>query len=61
MIRYAFFVLAILGSAATAIAAISPKDTGPRTNITVIEKNQFWDIVDDTTVTLCAQEDCAAT
>jgi hypothetical protein len=59
MVRYFLFVFAILGSAATAIAAISP-DTGlARKNITVIEKNQFWHIIDETTVDECDVEDCS--
>ena len=43
MIRYTLFVLTVLGSAATAIAAIAPAhDMIPANgNVTVIEKNQL--------------------
>jgi hypothetical protein len=43
MIRYTFFVLTVLGTAATAIAAIAPNhDTNPANakNVTVIEKKE---------------------
>jgi hypothetical protein len=59
MIRYFLFVATVLGSAATAIAAISPEAPTARKNITVIEKNQFWHVVDDFTIEDCDNEDCA--
>ena len=63
MIRYTLFILTVLGSAATAIAAIAPDDqmvSNPR-NITIIEKNQAWPIVGPLVVAQCAVEDCSDT
>lgn len=62
MIRYALFVLTILGTAATAIAAVQPasldaaSSTGGRT---VIEKNSPFPVVGPITVQTCAVEDCS--
>jgi hypothetical protein len=62
MIRYTLFVIAVAGSAATAFAAIVPAAStiNPR-NVTVIEKNQTWFVVDETTVQPCAKADCSDT
>jgi hypothetical protein len=63
MIRYSLFVMAVIGSAASAIAAIAPGTaTGiSAKNVTVIEKSQTWHIVNDLTVRPCALEDCSDT
>ena len=63
MVRYTLFVIAVIGSAATAIAAINPKAdlvTSTR-NVTVIEKNQIWPIEGKLVVEKCAVEDCSDT
>ena len=63
MKRYTLFVLIVLGSAATAIAAIAPEHRtsfDPRAaNLTVIEKNQAWPLVGPLTVEECLKEDCS--
>jgi aspartate carbamoyltransferase regulatory subunit len=63
MVRYALFILAVLGSAATAIAAINPHHTVELKihNVTVIEKNQFWPLEGKLEVTQCAVADCSDT
>lgn len=65
MKRYTLFVLIVMGSAATAIAAIAPEHRtaiDPRaTNVTVIEKNQAWPLVGPLTVEDCLTEDCSDT
>lgn len=65
MKRYTLFVLIVMGSAATAIAAIAPEHRAafnPRAaNITVIEKNQAWPLVGPLTVEDCLTEDCSET
>jgi hypothetical protein len=62
MVRYTLFVLTVLGSAATAVAAIQPAPsdiTGK--NVTVIEKNQFWSDLNAAEFKACAKEDCSDT
>jgi hypothetical protein len=64
MIRYTIFVLAIVASAATAIASL-PGQTTPGINgknVTNLIKNQTWDS-DTVPVFLekCAKEDCSDT
>lgn len=62
MMRYTFFVLTILGSAATAIAAISPNHSAIPTsghNVTVIQKNQEFPVYGPIVVEQCAVEDCS--
>jgi hypothetical protein len=63
MIRYTLFVLAIVGSAATAVASINPKADVmvANHNVTVIEKNQFWPMEGNLVVEQCAVEDCSDT
>ena len=64
MIRYSFFVLAILGTAATAIAAVHPHATDvvpPRENVSVIEKNSPFPVLGPTIVEECSIEDCSDT
>ncbi|MCA0434483.1 MAG: hypothetical protein LCH46_14625 [Proteobacteria bacterium] len=61
MVRNTLFILAILGSAATAIASIAPKDrtaTAP-SNITVIAKNQAFPMVGALEIDECQVEDCS--
>jgi hypothetical protein len=63
MVRYTLFILAVAGSAVTAFAAIQPAasiETGA-SNVTVIEKNQFWPLQGDLVVEACAMEDCSDT
>ena len=57
MIRYTLFVLAILGTAATAIAAGGPDRINR--NITVIEKNDPFPVLGRITVEACGVEDCS--
>jgi hypothetical protein len=63
MIRYSLFVVAVIGSAATAVAAIAPGTSTElsKKNLTVIEKTQTWHVVNAATVSTCAQEDCSDT
>jgi hypothetical protein len=63
MVRYTLFVMAIVGSAATALASISalPVQVGNPKNVTVIEKNQFWPLEGKLVVEKCAVEDCSDT
>lgn len=60
MTRYSFFVLAVIGTAATAFATIAP---GPKTsnpaNITVIAKNQAFPQIGPLVIEECAVEDCS--
>jgi hypothetical protein len=61
MVRYTLFVLAVIGSAATAVASINPVLTINTANVTVIEKNQFWPISGELVIEQCAVEDCSDT
>lgn len=64
MTRYTLFVLIVLGSAASAIAAIAPDHrTGFDTNtanVTVMHKNQAFPLVGPFIVEDCANEDCSS-
>jgi hypothetical protein len=62
MIRYTLFVLTVLGSAATAIAAIAPNHDIPLANagnVTVIEMNQAFPVYGPIVVEQCAVENCS--
>jgi len=62
MIRYTLFLLAIAGTAATAIAAAQPGSAdlrANRNNITVIEKNDVFPVLGPIIVEPCAVEDCS--
>ena len=64
MIRYTLFVLTVLGSAATAIAAIAPDHGMPMAgskNVTIIEMNQAFPVYGPIVVEQCAVEDCSDT
>jgi hypothetical protein len=61
MVRYTLFVLAVIGSAATAVASINPTALTETRNVTVIEKNQFWPVEGELKVEKCAVEDCSDT
>jgi hypothetical protein len=64
MIRYSLFVMTVLFSAASAIAAISPVDryaTGNSKAVTVIFKTQDFSVLDEITVQPCGVEDCSDT
>ena len=60
MIRYTLFVLAVVGSAATAIASIAPAEqVGNPNTITVIAKNQAFPVLGTIEVDECQVEDCS--
>jgi len=62
MIRYSLFLLAVLATGATAIAAINPAADATATasrNVTVIEKNQAFPVIGPIVVETCAVEDCS--
>ena len=62
MKRYTIFILTVLGSAATAIAAIAPAPDGfeqSSTNVTIIEKNQAFPLIGPLAVEDCIIEDCS--
>ena len=60
MTRYTFFVLAVIGTAATAIASIAPKThTSSPANITVVAKNQAFPQFGPLVFEECAVEDCS--
>ena len=61
MARYTLFVLLVIGSAATALAAIAPQDpmVAAGKNLTVIEKNQAFPVIGPLIVEDCATADCA--
>lgn len=66
MKRYTLFLIAIAGSAATALAAIAPQPTGfdrePETrNVTIIEKNQAFPLIGPFVVEECLVDDCSVT
>ena len=62
MVRYTLFVLAVIGSAATAVASINQAAVvSAGKNVTVIEKNQFWPLEGELVVEQCAKEDCSDT
>lgn len=62
MTRYMLFLLIVVASTATALAAIAPdrslvSDRGQ--NVTVIEKNQAFPVVGPVIVEQCRLEDCS--
>jgi hypothetical protein len=62
MIRYGILALAIIGTAATAIAAIAPDRISvddPDRNVTVVEKNQAFPQFGPLYVEDCEHEDCS--
>lgn len=60
MIRYSLFVLAVVGSAATAIASIAPAPSVSNpANITVVAKNQAFPVFGELVFEECAVEDCS--
>lgn len=61
MARYSLFVLIVLASGATAIAAIAPAGHPVHRsgNVTVIEKNQAFPLAGPLIVEACATEDCS--
>ena len=62
MLRYTLFALTILGSAATAIAAVEPADfwvASNPANVTVIQKNSPFPVIGPIIVEQCAVEDCS--
>ena len=64
MKRYTLFLLAVAGSAATAIAAITPQSAGLELsgrNVTVVEKNQAFPLIGPLVVEQCITDDCSTT
>ncbi len=61
MIRYTLFVLATIGTAATAIANIAPVDHSNPNNVTVVYKNDVYPMASALIVEKCAVEDCSDT
>jgi hypothetical protein len=60
MIRYALFVMAILGTAAAATAAVHPDaDAVNPAHETVVLKNSPFPVMGPITVEQCAVEDCS--
>jgi len=62
MTRYMLFVLAVLGTAATAIAAAHPDAAAPTEstrNLTVIKKNSPFPVLGPIIVEKCGVEDCS--
>jgi hypothetical protein len=61
MVRYTLFVLTVLASAATAVAALPAAPEMTSKNVTVIEMNQFWSDLNPAEFSDCAKEDCSDT
>jgi hypothetical protein len=61
MLRYSLFVVLVMASAATAIAAMAPASTMglPGTHVTVVYKNQAFPLIGPLTVSPCRVEDCS--
>ncbi len=62
MIRYTLIALTILGTAASAIAAVQPnvfEAASNPANVTVIEKNSPFPVMGPIVVEECAVEDCS--
>ncbi len=62
MVRYTFLILAVIGTAATAIAAVQPatKSADNRSaSVTVIHKNDAFPVIGPIVVEQCAKEDCS--
>lgn len=60
MLKYTLLVLAVAGSAATAIASISPEvDVFRPANVTVVAKNQAFPQIGPLVIEECAVEDCS--
>ena len=63
MIKYTIFLAGILGTSVAAFAAIAPEavPAAKSGNVTVIYKNQNWEIGGLIVVESCAMEDCSDT
>ncbi len=62
MFRHAFFILAVIATAATAIAAVQPATKSPASrsaSVTVIHKNGAFPVLGPIIVEQCAKEDCS--
>ena len=62
MIRYSFFVLAVVATAATAIASVAPTSDEfdlSGSNVTVVTKNQAFPLYGPLIVEDCMTEDCS--
>ncbi|MBL8790309.1 MAG: hypothetical protein JNM45_07410 [Rhizobiales bacterium] len=60
MIRYTLFVLAVIGSAATAVANIVPAHpVSNPANVTIVAKNQAFPQFGPLEIEECAIEDCS--
>jgi hypothetical protein len=64
MVRYSLFVITVLFSAASAIAAINPTDRttlqNPK-NVTIVFKNDAFPVLGPIVLEPCAKEDCSDT
>ena len=64
MIRYTLFVLTILGSAATALATVTPANSvaiSKANNISIFYKTDIGPVLAPLVVEQCAKEDCSDT
>lgn len=62
MIRYTLLIAAVLGTAATAFAAVQATPDAPQIStarMTVIEKNDVFPVLGPILVEECAVEDCS--
>ena len=62
MIRYTLFIAAVLGTAATALAAVHAAPDAQQISaarMTVIEKNDLFPVLGPIIVEECAVEDCS--
>lgn len=62
MVRYTFLILAVIGTAATAIASVQPatKSAAIRSaNVTVVQKNGAFPVLGPIVVEQCIKEDCS--
>lgn len=62
MLRYTLFLIATLGSFATALASIAPEPQNleaPARNVTIIDKNQAFPVLGPLIVEDCVKEDCS--
>ena len=64
MIRYTFFVLTVLGTAATAIAHVEPTNTAVASNpknVSIFYKTDATPFIGTLVLEKCAKEDCSDT
>jgi hypothetical protein len=62
MIRYTLFIVTIVATAATALAAVRPApDMVNPNNLTIIAKNDLSPVLNSLVFETCALEDCSDT